>query len=250
MIIGAIAALLFSADVFAAEISFDECEAQSDVVCVGVSGAGGWNSAWGGYGGADVLASVRCNSKLDCAVALEGLSANVWTVGATVQPRIDFGKGSLVFGVTLLDKVVARNRMSDFSAALRVGWKMKHFNIHLGYSFRMFDPFANSASESHIATVSSPSAGAVAIESANLIYRLQLNVMGDSASWDIFGGITDYTPFEIERMWSPILYLGGRLDINRLISIGCVAEYKAAGIFHQAAASSGVVCRAGMIFSF
>lgn len=202
--------------------------------------AGGYNPAWGGYAGIDLAARMGVGSHLDIRADVEGLTANVWSFGITARPKVALGPGELFLDATIFCRLPARNRMFDFVTSESLGWKMKNLDCQFGLFSRTTgsldrkmhtpDEFEN--------------------EPFNFLYRVQFNVFGDQAKWDIFGGFTDFTPYEYERMWSPIFFIGGRYGINDRLGIRAEADIKPTGMFHLTALSYGIVGRVAVTYSF
>lgn len=205
---------------------------------MGVSAVGGYNPAWGLNAGLDLDGKLSLKDTLDISFAFEGLNDNVWSFGLTARPKVNFRPGTLYADVTAFVRLVARDRLYDFIVAGSAGWKMKHFDFQLGLFSRVSQYLRSPAPEK------------VLREPTNLLYKLQFNILGDRARWDILGGVKNFTEYEYERMRAPIFYVGGRFDCNDRLGLRAEFDVKPSGILHMTAGFFGVTGRLGATYKF
>lgn len=210
----------------------EEKKAQWDVYAGGV---GGYNMTWGGYGGAEVRASVDINNIVEIGLRMESLSSNVHTPALTVRPRINFKAGALYFEADMVNRLSAGSRINDLAVMIGVGWKMKHFDACLGTSVRVMNQLTF---------------GDKVVEPFNVAYRVQFNVMGDAGSWDVFGGLSNISPYKIERQETAYFYLGGRYDINDRLGLLAQVDIQPVAIFHLTTSFYGAYARVGLKYRF
>lgn len=202
--------------------------------------AGGCNTTWGCYGGVDLRARMGVGDYLDLNADFEGLTSNVFAAGLSARPKIKFDKGTMYIDAGMLYKLSGGDGIFDFVSAGSLGWQMKHIEVQLGLYSRTLGSLTRDkhSLEDRIG------------EPFNILYRGQLNLKGDDSDWDLWAGASDFTPYEYERHWSPIFFLGGRKDLNENLTLFGQAEIKPTGMFHLNANFYGVVCRVGAYYSF
>lgn len=205
---------------------------------VGANMVGSYNPAWGFNTGLDLDGRLSLQDTLDISFSFEGMTANVWSFSLTARPKVKFRPGTLYVDATAFVRLVARDHLYDFIVAGSAGWKMKYCDFQLGIFSRTSGYMRSSLPEDALR------------EPTNLLYRLQFNIFGDEAQWDILGGVKNFTEYEYERMRSPIFYLGGRYEYNERLGFKAEIDIKPSGMFNMTAGFFGITGRLGATYTF
>lgn len=202
--------------------------------------AGGYNTAWGSYGGADVKVSACAGGHLEASAVFEGLTSGIYAMGLNARPKLQLEAGTLYLDGGVLYRTSTPNRIFDFVSHGSIGWQMKHLDARVGLFTRTMG-----SRDRDIHTTEE-----MVTEPFNLLYRLQYKLKGDASRWDLWGGVTDCSDFEYERHWEPYFFLGGRYALDNGMQLFLQTDIKPAGMFHLNASFYGVLCRAGVFYSF
>ena len=202
--------------------------------------AGGYNNAWGAYAGADLGVKLSAGDFLEAGADFEGLSSGTFSFGLSARPKLTFDAGTLYLDTGVLYRLTGGGSVFDFVTQGSLGWKMKHLDLQLGLYSRTFGSLSrdNHSLEERVG------------EPFNVLYRIQFNLKGPDALWDLWGGITDFSAYEFERHWAPYAYLGGRRSFGKGLDLFLQAEIKPAGMFHLNASFYGITTRLGAAYKF
>lgn len=207
---------------------------------VGAALAGGYNTAWGAYAGADVVARATAGEHLEASAVFEGLTSGTLACGVSARPKLNFAAGTLYLDAGVLYRASNPNCIFDFVMFESIGWQMKHLDARVGLFTRTMGSMARDIHTTE----------EMVTEPFNLLYRIEGKLKGDDSRWDIWGGLTDFSLFEYERHWEPFFFVGGRYAIADGMQIFLQADLKPAGMFHLNASFYGILCRAGVTYSF
>ncbi|MGN0033459.1 MAG: hypothetical protein ACI358_06775 [Candidatus Limimorpha sp.] len=201
---------------------------------------GGYSNTWNYYSGLDLKGSLHVRN-IDLCINVETLSKNTYSLGFTVSPYMMLNdKAKLFMDGTLHSRLFTSYRTYEFVYAFSFGLKMRHFSAQVGLFSRAIDDMDRQwhDTDNYVA------------EPFNLLYRVVISIMGFDNGWDIFLSGSDFNEFEYERMWEPILSLGGRYDINDKISAVAECTLKPSGMFHLVASFYSVWMKAGITYKF
>ena len=98
-----------------------------------------YNRTWEHMANVDVMAHMPVVKNVQLDARMQYQSANVFTGAVVLRPTIDLPVGQLFAETELLCKAVMRNRMSDYCAALSVGWRFDYVSVQIGGFARVMD---------------------------------------------------------------------------------------------------------------
>jgi len=200
----------------------------------------GYNRTWEHMGNVDVMAHMPVVKNVQIDARLQYQSANVLTGALVLRPTFDLPVGQMFAETEILYKGVLRNRMSDFCAALSVGWRFDYLSVQIGGFVRILDSWdRNWHSEEKYE-----------VEPFNLLYRVELFCRPQTNNWNISVGLSNRDDWQMERMWQPLFQLGGRYDIDEHWRVSLDGELKITGMFHLNATFYAAYLRAGFSYRF
>ena len=200
----------------------------------------GYNRTWEHMGNVDVFAHMPVVKNVQIDARVQYCSANVLTGAIVLRPTFDLPVGQLFAETEVLYKGVLRNRMSDFCAALSVGWRFDYVSVQIGGFTRVMDSWDRDwHSEDKYET-----------EPFNLLYRLEIFCRPQTNNWNISVALSNKDDWQMERMWQPMFFLGGRYDIDEHWRVQLDGQMKITGMFHLNATFYAAYLRAGFSYRF
>ena len=200
----------------------------------------GYNRTWEHMGNVDVFAHMPVVKNVQIDARVQYCSANVLTGVIVLRPTFDLPVGQLFAETEVLYKGVLRNRMSDFCAALSVGWRFDYVSVQIGGFTRVMDSWDRDwHSEDKYET-----------EPFNLLYRLEIFCRPQTNNWNISVGLSNKEDWQMERMWQPMILLGSRYDIDEHWRVHLDGQMKITGMFHLNATFYAAYLRAGFSYRF
>lgn len=205
---------------------------------VSVTGLYGWNDSWKHHGGFDISGFLPVSRHFEATAAAEYHNPGTFAVTATARPKFHLGKGDLFIDGSAHFRAHASYGIADFNIAVSAGYRMDYFSIQAGATTHFtFDLERKGKSDT-------------IIEALNLLYKVRFNVRPATSRWNLGGGIANYTDYEYERTWVPMLFIDGHFNVSDSIALLWRFDFKPAGTFHQAAEFWGAAVRVGAKYSF
>lgn len=228
------------------------CILYSMLVCAGNPGFGerrytvsglveySYNKTWGHHANFDIQGLMPFNHYFEMEAKLQLSTANVYTGTLQLRPKFEVPVGELFLETDVYYRAVARNRLSDLTAALGVGYRMDYVSVTLGVFGRVISNWDRSwyTEETYV------------VEPFNLLYRLEVFCRPQTNNWNLsflFSNVDDY---QMERMWQPLFGIGAWYDITEHWRLNFAAQCKPTGMFHLDASFYGATLRAGFSYRF
>lgn len=202
----------------------------------------GWNATWEHHGGVDVAAHLPINRHFEADASLEYLSPKVMAFTLSARPLFPIGDkaGALYLDGSLHCKGYFSSRSTDFVMAFSAGYRWDYVGAQIGLSHRQIldaDHKWGSTSDN----VNEP---------LDLIYNLWFNVRPATSEWNLGGGITNFSPYEFERMWQPFFFLNAHYDFLEHYRVLADVYIKESGMFHLTANFYGISTHVGFAYRF
>lgn len=199
-----------------------------------------YNTTWGHHGNMDVQALLPFNPHFEMEAKLQMSSVNVFTGAVQMRPKFEVPTGELFLETDVIYRAVARNEMSDITAALGVGYRMDYVSLTFGVFGRVLDNWKRDwhSNETYV------------VEPFNLMYRVEVFCRPQTSPWNLsflFSNVDDY---QMERMWQPLFGIGTWIDANKHWRINISAQCKPTGMFHLDASFYGATLRTGFTYKF
>ncbi len=195
-----------------------------------------YNTTYGSSAGLDLIADIPVGCHFDCEPALQMTTAGVHTAALQTRSLFPLGKSSFYLKNRMAFKDVARSGMYDACLGLSFGWVSQHFDLEAGMFGRTMDRFGR---DIH-------STDAPLCEPFNLIYSVKLILRNAKSPWNIWASGSNVDLFQFERMWQPIVAVGGWYDLSDRLSLRLEAVCKPTGMFHLNAEFYSINARAGI----
>lgn len=199
-----------------------------------------YNTTWGHHANFDVQALMPLNPYFEMEAKLQFSTANVYTGALHLRPKFQLSVGELFVETDILYRAVARNRLSDFTAALGLGYRMDYVSITLGAFGRVLSDWDRSwyTDETYV------------VEPFNLLYRLEVFCRPQNNPWNLSFMFSNVDDYQMERMWQPLFSIGAWYDFNDHCRLNLAAQCKPTGMFHLDATFYGATLRAGFSYRF
>lgn len=200
----------------------------------------GHNLTYGSMANFDVDAFMPINRHFELQANIRASTANYHTLGVQMRPKFILPVGELYLEDRLLLRLVTRDNINEFTHAISLGYRMQYVNVQFGLASRVIVPlpFELHSTDEYIC------------EPFNLLYRIEGFVRPTTSPWNISIAISNADNYMIERMWTPMLYLGGWYDVNSHWRIRLSGKYKNAGMFHMNAHYYAAEVRVGAEYKF
>lgn len=200
----------------------------------------GHNLTWGHHGNLDVQALLPFNPHFEMEARVQFSTANVHTIALQFRPKFELKVGEMFMETNVYGKMVARNSISDLTAALGVGYRMDHVSVTLGVFARVMNDWNRTwnSNESYVA------------EPFNLFYRIEAFVRPQDNPWNLSFMISNIDDYQMERMWQPIFSMGAYYDVVDHWRLNFGVQCKPSGMFHLNATYYAAMLRAGFTYKF
>jgi len=196
----------------------------------------GYNSSYRTFAGLDIKADIVPCKYFSSELAAEVLTPGTFSISASLCPGIDVGKGRFLLDGRFLYRNLPRYSVSEFAGGFLAGYWRQYFSVMVGGYWR--NVYDNGRKGE---TVRNP---------LELLYRFSVSVRPVTSRWNISAIASNYTPYEVERMYVPIFFLNGRFDFtDRLTGIAEIS-LKPAGMFSMQTTFFQAGIRAGVTYEF
>lgn len=200
----------------------------------------GYNTTWGNHGNFDVQALMPFNPHFEMEAKLQASSANVHTGALQLRPKFELPVGEMFIETDLMYRAVARDRVSDITAAIGVGYRMDYVSVTVGMFGRVLDSWDRSwySTETYVS------------EPFNLLYRIEVFGRPQDSPWNISAMFSNIDDYQMERMYQPLFALGAWYDVVEHWRLNFALQCKPTGMFHLDATFYGAALRAGFSYRF
>lgn len=199
-----------------------------------------YNLTWQHHGNLDINAFMPVNKGLELEGRVQLSTANVYTMGGIIRPKIELPVGELFLETEALYTNVRRAWQHDLVMAVSIGYRMDYISGQIGWYGRFMRPFdMDWHSENHWST-----------ELNNLAYNLEVSCRPQANPWNITARISNLDDFRIERHWQLLFSLEGRYDIDDHWRVSLLGQIKPTGMFHMNAEFYGAIVRGGFSYRF
>lgn len=205
-----------------------------------VMGEYAYNTTWSHHGNIDVQALLPFNPHFEMEAKVQFSTANVYTGALQFRPKFALPVGELFIETDVLYKAVARNRMSDITAGLGLGYRMDYVSVTLGVFSRILDDWDRDwhTNDTYV------------VEPFNLLYRIEVFCRPQDSRWNLSFQFSNVDDYQMERMWQPLFGLGAYVDVADHWRLNFGAQCKPTGMFHLDATFYGAMGRLGLTYKF
>jgi hypothetical protein len=199
-----------------------------------------YNPTWGHHGNFDIQGLMPINPHFEMEAKLQLSTADVYSGGLQIRPKFELPVGELFLESDLYFKALRRNRITDFTAAVGLGYRMDYVSVTIGSYCRIIDDWDRDwhTNDNYI------------IEPFNLLYRLEVFCRPQDNPWNLSFVFTDIDDYQMERMWQPLFAIKAYYDVVEHWRLNFGLQFKPTGMFHLDATFYGVTFRTGFSYRF
>ena len=205
-----------------------------------VMGEYSYNTTWGHHGNLDVQALLPFNPHFEMEAKAQISAANVYSTALQFRPKFTLPVGEMFIETDVYTRFIARNRISDYTAALGVGYRMDYVSVTLGVFSRVISDWDRDwhSNESFV------------VEPFNLLYRIEVFCRPQNNPWNLSFQFSNIDDYQMERMWQPLFGINAYVDVAYRWRINMGVQCKPTGMFHLDATFYGATLRAGFTYLF
>ncbi len=194
------------------------------------------NSLKQSFAGLDLGASIPIGEYFTAEAAAEILIPGIYAVSATARPGFTVGGGRFFLDGSILHRSLKEYETSQLAGALSAGYKRQYFSIQFGaYAMKVYD--RSEARDNLSATI-------------DFLYRGSACIKSSESKWNLGVAVSNYTPYEIEHMWSPIFFLFGHFDLSDRVSLQGELEFRHIGMLSMQGGIYAFGAHAGVSYYF
>lgn len=198
------------------------------------------NNTYNNRGGLDIAAYMPVNRNFESEAGLELLSPGIFGGTAVARPKFPLKVGELFLEGAVHMRAYNSSRTGNFTMAASFGYRMDYVSVQLGMESLNFLALNKKMGEEKD----------VISEPVNLLYKLVVNARPASSPWNISFGFGNFTLFQYERPYSPIISFSGRYDVIERLSVLGEIAFKPSGMFNMTTRFDGLTVRIGTKYRF
>lgn len=148
-------------------------------------------------------------------------------------------KGTLYIENRYLYRLFPKYKLQEFSAALDLGYRTRHFNFHLGL-FSRYTAEIPLRVNGGMGTIFEP---------MNIYYSVEGNIFAQSHPWNIGARVSNYDDFVIERVTLFRYYLIGYYRLNENLKLTGEVCLHPSGTLNLSSQYNGLSARVGIVWN-
>ena len=199
-----------------------------------------YNKRWGHHANFNIQGLMPVNPHFEMEARVQFSTANVHTGVFQLRPKFELPVGEMFVETDICYKGVVRNRLSDITAALEVGYRMDYVSATIGIFSRVLDNWDRSwyTNETYV------------VEPFNMLYRIEVFCRPQDNPWNLSFMFSNADDYQMERMWQPLFSVGAWYDVTDNWRLNFAAQCKPTGMFHLDATFYGATFRTGFSYRF
>jgi hypothetical protein len=205
----------------------------------------GFNDVWGHHANFDLAAKVPVHKHFDLMTALQMSTANVYNMNVEMDTKFMLTKlhqRELYLKSRFLFRGVVRANAYEFNLGFGLGYCRDYVDIMVGTNIRMMDEIKRRKT--------TQSTNEMIAETFYFIYGLEVFARPIDCNWNVSAKISNYTEYQVERMYNPIFSIAGRYDPAPQWRVMMRVFCKPAGMFNMTASFFDVHALAGFSYTF
>lgn len=215
-------------------------EPASERYSITVLGVYDHSRTFANQGGFDIAGHMPFNTYVEADAGFEYLGPKILAGTFVARPKLPLKVGELFLDAAIHLRAFRSFGTGTFSMAASFGYRMDYVSVQLGVQRTEILDFQKGAEK----------AGSNIVEPLNPILRIAFNVRPASSPWNISLGAGNFTLYQYERLYYPILFLGGHYDFSSHMSVLAEVDLKPSGIFNCTTNFNEISVRTGLTYSF
>lgn len=191
-------------------------------------------------GGFDIAGHMPFNTYVEADAGFEYLGPKILAGTFVARPKLLLKVGELFLDASIHLRAFRSFGTGTFSMAASFGYRMDYVSVQLGVQRTEILEFQKGAEK----------AGSDIVEPLNPILRIAFNVRPATSPWNISLGAGNFTLYQYERLYYPIIFLGGHYDFANHLTALAEVDFKPSGIFNCTTNFNGISVRAGLTYRF
>ena len=191
-------------------------------------------------GGLDIAGHLPFNTYVEADAGFEYLGPKILAGTFVARPKLPLKVGELFLDATIHLRAFKSFGTGTFSIAASFGYRMDYVSVQLGVQRTEILDFQKGAGKD----------GSNILEPLNPIVRIAVNVRPATSPWNISLGAGNFTLYQYERLYYPIISLGGHYDFANHLTARAEVDFKPSGIFNCTTNFNGISVRAGLTYRF
>ena len=200
----------------------------------------GYNTTWSHHANLDVQALMPINTHFEMEGKIQLSTAGVYSGALQLRPKFELPVGELFIETDLYARIIGRNQVTDYTAAVGLGYRMDYVSITLGSYSRVMSDWNRDwhTTDTYL------------VEPFNLLYRLEVFCRPQNNPWNLSFVFSDVDDYQMERMWQPLFAANAYYDVVDHWRLNFGLQCKPTGMFHLDASFYGITFRAGFTYKF
>lgn len=214
-------------------------EKAGDRYGITVLGVYDYSRTFAHQGGVDVAGHMPFHTYIEADAGFEFLGPNILAGTLVARPKLPLKVGELFLDAAVHLRAFNTFGTGTFALAASVGYRMDYVSVQLGIQRTALHDFRKV-----------PGNGESDIVEPNMIFRLAVNVRPSTSPWNISLGAGNFTLYQYERLYYPIFFLGGHVDLTAHLTLQAEVDFKFSGMFNMTTHFNELTARAGLTYNF
>lgn len=207
---------------------------------IAVLGVYDYSRTYANRGGADLAVHMPFCPYIEADAGFEYLGPQILSGTLIARPKLPLKVGELFLDAAAHLRAFNSSGAGTFVLAASLGYRMDYVSVQLGVQRTVLHSFQEVPEGE----------GKDVVEPLNLVFRLAFNVRPSTSPWNISLGAGNFNLYQYERLYYPIFFLGGHVDIARHLSLQAEVDLKPSGMFNMTTDFNELTARAGLTYCF
>lgn len=213
-----------------------------DTVCdrysVTVLGVYDHSRTFANQGGFDVAGHMSWSNCIEADAGFECLGPEILSGTFVARPKLPLRDGELFLDAAVHMRCFNSLGAGTFALAASLGYRTDYVSVQIG------------AQRTEIMDLRERAGNTGVVEPFNPILRIAFNVRPATSLWNISLGVGNFTLYQYERLYYPILFLCAHYNFASHVGVCAEVDFKPSGVFNYNAHFNGLSARAGITYSF
>lgn len=211
-----------------------------DSYSVTLQGVYDFSTTFGHQGGLDLAGHMPFNPYFEADAGFEFMGPKTLAATFVARPKFPVAVGELFLEGAIHVRAFKTSEIANYSMSACFGYRMDFVSVQLGVQSMTFFDLLKKKGDSNMNIT----------EPVNFVYKLAFNVRPCTSPWNISLGVANFTLYQYERFYCPILFLCGHYDVTDHMAVQASVDFKPSGVFHMTTHFNELSARAGLTYRF
>lgn len=211
-----------------------------DNYSVSILGVYDYSRTFASQGGVDIAGHMPFCPYAEADAGFEFVGPKILAGTIVARPKLPLKRGELFLDAAIHLRAFNSLESGTFSLAASLGYRMDYVSVQIGVQRTLLHSFRNEPDGS----------GSDILEPLNPVFRLAAAVRPATSPWNISLGFGNFTLYQYERIYYPIIFLGGHFDFTGHLTLRAEVDFKPSGIFNMTSHFNELAVRAGLTYNF